>query len=624
MKYRGESIMKQRLKPVCLLACLLLCLAMGQCLAEGNTFSLPASLREIGEEAFMNTTAAEYISIQEGTEIIHSRAFAGSYAQKILLPASIMYIADDAFEGCTGVTVLVHRDSYAHMWASTHFIDYEVIGGDDEGEIIFEVSDAQVISETDETGAEQLCLGVRVTAERDCSLHLKVYDHMAGSYLPGYEIPITAPMAGEWVQVPLKDALPEYYMIEAELLDLQSGSVYAACTKYVEKVISVKVTADDVPYVGHPYTVVVTTSPATLSLQSMISSGTSIAIGNTYTPHSPNVSVAKNAKTWTWTISNVYFDPAASAAMLFIAADQTTYVPSNSFAVKDQFTITLSGAFGTFKASWPDYNETTAFYDVTMPAAEDSTLKCTFDSSDGVTLKMNRNGVKYFDVGDICDVSLPAGTQTFLGTKAANATSEDVKAIIFFVIDGGPGGEERTFYITVTILADERSNTQKALDYALQYNGNHGGYNSAYPAQTGGDCVNFVSQCVYAGGIPQSATWKPYTSAWVGTGPFIRYFGNTLGYPVYVRSNVDLTNELKVTKAGNVSASIIRPGDILFSFGSQPDKGGYEYGHAMIAVRVAGNYVYYCAHTADECACSTHNDRRLISEINVVVQMQYP
>lgn len=31
----------------------------------------------------------------------------------------------------------------------------------------------------------------------------------------------------------------------------------------------------------------------------------------------------------------------------------------------------------------------------------------------------------------------------------------------------------------------------------------------------GGDCTNFVSQCLHAGGMPYNSTWKPYTNAWL-------------------------------------------------------------------------------------------------------------
>jgi RNA polymerase sigma-70 factor (ECF subfamily) len=45
-------------------------------------------------------------------------------------------------------------------------------------------------------------------------------------------------------------------------------------------------------------------------------------------------------------------------------------------------------------------------------------------------------------------------------------------------------------------------------------------YNPAYTNQNpnGGDCANFVSQCIFAGGIPKDSLWTTYTVSWVNTG----------------------------------------------------------------------------------------------------------
>ncbi len=49
-----------------------------------------------------------------------------------------------------------------------------------------------------------------------------------------------------------------------------------------------------------------------------------------------------------------------------------------------------------------------------------------------------------------------------------------------------------------------------AAKYALSYNFSYSNYNGR-----GGDCTNFVSQCIYAGGIPTDATWKKDSNAWI-------------------------------------------------------------------------------------------------------------
>lgn len=55
---------------------------------------------------------------------------------------------------------------------------------------------------------------------------------------------------------------------------------------------------------------------------------------------------------------------------------------------------------------------------------------------------------------------------------------------------------------------------EKTIDYAL----NHAlSYNSKYKNfdGTGGDCTNFISQCLHAGGLPLTKTWRPYNDSWI-------------------------------------------------------------------------------------------------------------
>lgn len=66
---------------------------------------------------------------------------------------------------------------------------------------------------------------------------------------------------------------------------------------------------------------------------------------------------------------------------------------------------------------------------------------------------------------------------------------------------------------TCTTLATNGSyNYDQAVNYAKKYYRN---YNSAYPswASAGGDCANFVSQCLYAGGKPMKGTPGSASSA---------------------------------------------------------------------------------------------------------------
>lgn len=70
----------------------------------------------------------------------------------------------------------------------------------------------------------------------------------------------------------------------------------------------------------------------------------------------------------------------------------------------------------------------------------------------------------------------------------------------------------------------------KAIAYAHQYYEN---YNPAYKNynNAGGDCANFVSQCLYMGGLQQDSVWYNGSAAWISCTKQINYFRNK-GYKV--------------------------------------------------------------------------------------------
>ena len=95
-------------------------------------------------------------------------------------------------------------------------------------------------------------------------------------------------------------------------------------------------------------------------------------------------------------------------------------------------------------------------------------------------------------------------------------------------------------------------NVSKAIAYADKYCIN---YNSAYNSYKGrgGDCANFVSQCLYNGGFQQDSTWYKHSVAWINVMKQIAHFkqygtfmkatnGNLLrGNPIYFDWNGDST-----------------------------------------------------------------------------------
>ena len=83
-----------------LLAALLIALT-ALAFAEGEaTLALPSGLKTVSDEAFCGNAAIRKVMVPEGAEQIGSRAFADSGLTEIVLPATVGFIAEDAFDGC--------------------------------------------------------------------------------------------------------------------------------------------------------------------------------------------------------------------------------------------------------------------------------------------------------------------------------------------------------------------------------------------------------------------------------------------------------------------------------------------------------------------------------------------
>ncbi|MBQ8080780.1 MAG: leucine-rich repeat domain-containing protein, partial [Clostridia bacterium] len=69
-------------------------------LADEGTLTLPADLKEIGEETFAGLSSASVVIVPEGVESIRPRSFAGSSLSEVRLPATLKKIGDGAFRDC--------------------------------------------------------------------------------------------------------------------------------------------------------------------------------------------------------------------------------------------------------------------------------------------------------------------------------------------------------------------------------------------------------------------------------------------------------------------------------------------------------------------------------------------
>ena len=156
-------------------------------------------------------------------------------------------------------------------------------------------------------------------------------------------------------------------------------------------------------------------------------------------------------------------------------------------------------------------------------------------------------------------------------------------------------------------LADPLSeyNREDAIRYAMQW---FDGQNPEYPSFGDiGDCANFVSQCLIAGGFKMNEYWhcyyrneiypvalfKPYfkwiyTEAWAAAKDQYEYLKNS----DMVKEEIILTSSDQIANAVNDSKNPVKIGDIMYL---QFDK-DYPH-HATIISKVEGGMIYYAAHT---------------------------
>jgi len=67
---------------------------------------------------------------------------------------------------------------------------------------------------------------------------------------------------------------------------------------------------------------------------------------------------------------------------------------------------------------------------------------------------------------------------------------------------------------------------EKAVFYARKYALKRNKYYEDF-SNKGGDCTNFIYQCLDYGGLPYSYTWKPYTHPWLRVNELYYYLLNS-------------------------------------------------------------------------------------------------
>lgn len=139
-------------------------------------------------------------------------------------------------------------------------------------------------------------------------------------------------------------------------------------------------------------------------------------------------------------------------------------------------------------------------------------------------------------------------------------------------------------FATATVAYDRLA----ARDYANRWTSENppGGqdaskYNSSYTYYSN-DCANYVSQALFAGGIPTDTTWKPQSIAWINTG--LNISNGLMDYMVGTKGYFK-----KVAKSG------VAAGGIIYALG---------YSHVMMVVANDGVTMQYSAHTTDRLKSS--------------------
>jgi len=96
-------------------------------MAQENVMNLPQNTKQIKTGAFYGLMGIDTVVLPEGVEEIQSFAFAQSTILSINLPASLSYIAEDAFDGCSDEVIFtVEPNSYALTWCEEQSYRYRI------------------------------------------------------------------------------------------------------------------------------------------------------------------------------------------------------------------------------------------------------------------------------------------------------------------------------------------------------------------------------------------------------------------------------------------------------------------------------------------------------------------
>ncbi len=178
------------------------------CCAAADTLSLPPSLTEIGEEAFMGDLSVTGITLPDTLESIGDRAFMGcDNLTEITIPSSVVWIGQDALPP----QALVRCDPGSAAW------DYAVANG-------LQYASQRLYAVSSVWATYDYEIGVSVTAEAACTLRVDILDVDRQTVLCTATADCGAGLTAEPVLVS-PESLPEYYAVRAVLEDGEGGAL---------------------------------------------------------------------------------------------------------------------------------------------------------------------------------------------------------------------------------------------------------------------------------------------------------------------------------------------------------------------------------------------------------------
>ena len=205
-------------------------------------------------------------------------------------------------------------------------------------------------------------------------------------------------------------------------------------------------------------------------------------------------------------------------------------------------------------------------------------------------------------VGNISKLS---NTSSFYGVLTTPNQSGNYTIQVY-----GFGG---TYHVNCLTGQGSTSNTNTAYDrskaasyaikYAESYNPNYPNYNNM-----GGDCTNFISQCVYDGGMPMrvgstDAYWYYNSSgrspSWAGADYFMRHWTKVRSSSYYGRAyEVRIYTKDYILKNRNTVGNYIEAGDIV-QYLNPADSTAYHSHIISTKYSMGSPMVFYCSHYAD-------------------------